>query len=238
MNGRGSPSGSRARAPRGRGGRSRSGASASSRAGARGDLAPRAHVERARRRHAPVDEGGERDRAGLPAHARAERGWRSPTSSSSARPLHGRRPAVPCLRLQARARRARDRQDATASQLPRAPRPRLARPARGARPAPPRQRRRREAGRDGRAGATRGGAFTAAITGDHSVGNDFNTLSQRDLENGELAFGLPAALVVLVLVFGAVVAGLVPVLMAILSILVGLGIVALLSLEFTSPSSS
>jgi RND superfamily putative drug exporter len=77
------------------------------------------------------------------------------------------------------------------------------------------------------------GGFSAAITGDHSVGNDFNTLSQRDLEHGELAFGLPAALVVLVLVFGAVVAGIVPVLMALLSIVVGLGLVALLSLEFS-----
>jgi RND superfamily putative drug exporter len=75
--------------------------------------------------------------------------------------------------------------------------------------------------------------FSAAITGDHSVSNDFNTLSQRDLKHGELAFGLPAALVVLVLVFGAVIAGLVPVLMAVLSILVGLGLVALLSLEFS-----
>jgi len=75
--------------------------------------------------------------------------------------------------------------------------------------------------------------FSVSITGDHSVGNDFNTLSQRDLEHGELEFGLPAALVVLVLVFGAVVAGLVPVLMSLLSILVGLGLVALLSLEFS-----
>jgi uncharacterized membrane protein YdfJ with MMPL/SSD domain len=75
--------------------------------------------------------------------------------------------------------------------------------------------------------------FSVAITGDHSVGNDFTTLSQRDLEHGELAFGLPAALVVLVLVFGAVAAGLVPVLLAILSILVGLGVVALLSLELS-----
>ncbi len=82
------------------------------------------------------------------------------------------------------------------------------------------------------AGANRS-PFSAAITGDHSVGSDFNTQSQRDLENGELAFGLPAALIVLVLVFGAVVAGLVPVVLAILSILVGLGIVAVLSLEFS-----
>ncbi len=81
--------------------------------------------------------------------------------------------------------------------------------------------------------AARSGTFDVTITGDHSVGNDFNTLSQRDLEHGELAFGLPAALIVLILVFGAVVAGLVPVLTALVSILVGLGIVALLSLAFS-----
>jgi uncharacterized membrane protein YdfJ with MMPL/SSD domain len=78
-----------------------------------------------------------------------------------------------------------------------------------------------------------GGAFAAVITGDHTTGYDFGKQSQKDLENGELAFGLPAALIVLVLVFGSVVAGLVPVLLAILSIVVGLGLVALLSLEFT-----
>jgi RND superfamily putative drug exporter len=81
--------------------------------------------------------------------------------------------------------------------------------------------------------ADRSPDFDVAVTGEHSVGHDFSTLSQRDLEHGELFFGLPAALVVLILVFGAVVAGLVPVLMALLSILVGLGLVALLSLEFT-----
>ena len=73
-------------------------------------------------------------------------------------------------------------------------------------------------------------AFIASITGNYPAGNDFNTLSQTDLEHGELAFGLPAALVVLVLVFGAVVAGLMPVVLALISILVGLGLVALLSL--------
>ncbi len=81
--------------------------------------------------------------------------------------------------------------------------------------------------------ADRTPGFDVAITGEHTVGNDFSTLSQRDLEHGELFFGLPAALVVLILVFGAVVAGLVPVLMALLSIVVGLGLVAILSLEFT-----
>ena len=74
--------------------------------------------------------------------------------------------------------------------------------------------------------------FAVAITGDHTVNNDFANISQSDLQNGELAFGLPAAMIVLVLVFGALVAGFVPVVMALLSILVGLGLVALLSLEF------
>jgi uncharacterized membrane protein YdfJ with MMPL/SSD domain len=78
-----------------------------------------------------------------------------------------------------------------------------------------------------------GGPFEAGITGYHSTGYDFGKQSQTDLEKGELAFGLPAALIVLVLVFGALVAGLVPVLMAILSIIVALGFVALLSLEFS-----
>jgi putative drug exporter of the RND superfamily len=74
--------------------------------------------------------------------------------------------------------------------------------------------------------------FETAITGDQTVDNDFNELSQRDLENGELRFGLPAALIILVLVFGALVAGLIPLLMALLSIAVALGLVALFSQAF------
>jgi putative drug exporter of the RND superfamily len=77
-----------------------------------------------------------------------------------------------------------------------------------------------------------GGAFEVGITGYRTANHDFGQQSQKDLETGELAFGLPAALIVLVLVFGAVVAGLVPVLMAVLSIIVALGLVALLSLGF------
>ncbi|MGZ4289683.1 MAG: MMPL family transporter [Gaiellaceae bacterium] len=79
--------------------------------------------------------------------------------------------------------------------------------------------------------ANRGG-FTVGITGYHTTGYDFGKQSQKDLETGELAFGLPFALIVLVLVFGAIVAGLVPVLMAIISIIVALGLVAVLSQAF------
>jgi putative drug exporter of the RND superfamily len=77
------------------------------------------------------------------------------------------------------------------------------------------------------------GGFSAAVTGDHTVGNDFTTLSASDLRHGELDFGLPVSIVILLLVFGAVVAGLMPALMALLSIIVGLGIAALLAREFS-----
>jgi len=75
-------------------------------------------------------------------------------------------------------------------------------------------------------------AFSVAVTGDRSLDYDFNLLSQEDLEKGELQFGLPAALVILMLVFGAVVAGLIPLLMAIVSIVVALGLTALLAQPF------
>jgi uncharacterized membrane protein YdfJ with MMPL/SSD domain len=75
-------------------------------------------------------------------------------------------------------------------------------------------------------------AFAVAVTGDETLDHDFNLLSQEDLENGELRFGLPAALIVLLLVFGAVVAGLVPLLMAAVSIVVALGLTALVAQPF------
>jgi uncharacterized membrane protein YdfJ with MMPL/SSD domain len=75
-------------------------------------------------------------------------------------------------------------------------------------------------------------AFAVSVTGQETLDYDFNQLSQEDLENGELKFGLPAALIILLLVFGAVVAGLVPLLMAMVSIVVALGLTALLALQF------
>ena len=74
--------------------------------------------------------------------------------------------------------------------------------------------------------------FRVTISGNHTIGNDFNTLSEHDLRAGELRYGLPAALIILMLVFGAVVAGLVPLLMAIVSIVVAMGLVSLLSQGF------
>src|SRR4029453_16346027 len=74
--------------------------------------------------------------------------------------------------------------------------------------------------------------FAVTVTGNTTRDHDFNTLSERDLQNGELKFGLPAALIILLLVFGTVVAGLIPLLMAIVAITTALGLVALLTQMF------
>jgi putative drug exporter of the RND superfamily len=74
--------------------------------------------------------------------------------------------------------------------------------------------------------------FDLYATGEWSVERDFQELSQEDLEKGELQFGLPAALIVLVLVFGALVAGLVPMALSLVAIMTALGLVALLGTAF------
>ncbi len=63
-------------------------------------------------------------------------------------------------------------------------------------------------------------AFVVDITGVNTLDHDFNELSESDLTNGELKFGLPAAMIVLILVFGALVAAFIPMSIAIMSIIV------------------
>jgi RND superfamily putative drug exporter len=72
-------------------------------------------------------------------------------------------------------------------------------------------------------------AYRAAVTGERTADADEDAASLEDLKKGELFFGAPLALVVLLLVFGAVVAGLVPLMLAIVSIAVALSLVALLA---------
>jgi RND superfamily putative drug exporter len=71
--------------------------------------------------------------------------------------------------------------------------------------------------------------YAAAVTGERTADADEDAASLEDLKKGELFFGAPLALVVLLLVFGAVVAGLVPLMLAIASIVVALALVALLA---------
>jgi putative drug exporter of the RND superfamily len=71
--------------------------------------------------------------------------------------------------------------------------------------------------------------YRAAVTGERTADADEDEASLEDLKKGELFFGAPLALLVLLLVFGAVVAGLVPLMLAIASIVVALALTALLA---------
>jgi uncharacterized membrane protein YdfJ with MMPL/SSD domain len=79
----------------------------------------------------------------------------------------------------------------------------------------------------------RSASFAASVTGQRTLDRDFNKLSQHDLQSGELQVGLPAALIVLLLAFGTVVAGLVPLMITLPSIVVALGLVAVLAHAFS-----
>jgi len=67
----------------------------------------------------------------------------------------------------------------------------------------------------------------ALFYGYREIDDDFDSSAQRDLRTGELV-GIPAALLVLVVVFGSFVAALVPLALALVSLVIGLGIVALI----------
>src|SRR5215217_5535069 len=81
-------------------------------------------------------------------------------------------------------------------------------------------------GADGRDG------FDVSITGEFTLDADFSTLAGEDLRNGELGFGLPAALIVLLIVFGSLMAGLIPLLSATVSIVIALALLALVGQAF------
>ncbi|MGH3038810.1 MAG: MMPL family transporter [Gaiellaceae bacterium] len=75
-------------------------------------------------------------------------------------------------------------------------------------------------------------AVEAAMTGELTIDEDFGTLSEEDLQEGELFFGAPAALIVLLLVFGTVIAGVIPLVLALLSIAVALALTAIVGQAF------
>ena len=79
--------------------------------------------------------------------------------------------------------------------------------------------------------------FEVVQVGPASVSNDFQELAEEDLRTGEL-YGLVASLVILVLVFGALVAALVPVVLALVAIAVTVGLITLLDRSSACRSSS
>ena len=74
--------------------------------------------------------------------------------------------------------------------------------------------------------------FRVQAFGLGSLNEDFNTVAEEDLAKGE-SIGILAALVILVVVFGAVVAALVPIAVALAAIAVAVGLVALVGQAFS-----
>ena len=64
------------------------------------------------------------------------------------------------------------------------------------------------------------------VTGNGTINHDFGTLAEQDLRTGEM-FGVGIALVILVLVFGALVTAVVPLILAVASIVLALGLTSL-----------
>jgi putative drug exporter of the RND superfamily len=75
-------------------------------------------------------------------------------------------------------------------------------------------------------------AFKVLPFGRHSISREFDQVAQKDLASGEM-IGIGAALIILLLVFGALVAGVVPILMGLVSITIALGAVAIVGQVFS-----
>jgi putative drug exporter of the RND superfamily len=76
--------------------------------------------------------------------------------------------------------------------------------------------------------------FEALVAGPVTLENEFIQLAEEGLQQGETV-GLAVALVVLLFVFGAVVAGLIPIVLAVMGIAIALGAAALFGLAFDLP---
>ncbi len=82
-----------------------------------------------------------------------------------------------------------------------------------------------------------GQGFTVTTAGDGSIAHDINHGFERDLANAEY-IGLPVALIVLIVVFGAAVAASVPVVLGLLGIVIAVGATALISRVFGITSAA
>jgi putative drug exporter of the RND superfamily len=73
--------------------------------------------------------------------------------------------------------------------------------------------------------------FQVLITGGASINDELDEQAQKDLETGE-SIGIPIALLVLILVFGSLIAAGIPLVLGILAIIVAVGISALIGQAF------
>jgi RND superfamily putative drug exporter len=76
-----------------------------------------------------------------------------------------------------------------------------------------------------------GGPFDVTVTGERIADRDIDVILQEDLRTGELYFGLPASLIILLIVFGTLVAAFVPLVLALVAITVAMGLSALVGLQ-------
>ena len=74
--------------------------------------------------------------------------------------------------------------------------------------------------------AGQGNGFDVLVTGGPSINRDFTQIGESDLKSGEL-FGIGVALIILVLVFGALVAAGIPLLLSVVSIILAMGMAAI-----------
>jgi RND superfamily putative drug exporter len=82
------------------------------------------------------------------------------------------------------------------------------------------------------AASTQENGFSVQMAGTGSLNVDFTKIAEEDLRKGE-SIGIGVALIVLIIVFGAIVAAIVPIVMAIFAIAVALGLVALIGQLFS-----
>ena len=75
--------------------------------------------------------------------------------------------------------------------------------------------------------AAQSDGFTVFQAGEASLNQMFTELAEKDLSRGEI-FGVPAALIVLVIVFGAVLAATMPLVLSVISIVLALALTALI----------
>ena len=73
--------------------------------------------------------------------------------------------------------------------------------------------------------------FVVHVSGFASVGHDFNEAAEKDLQRSEVG-PLPLALIILVLVFGAVIAALLPVILAAFAIIVAIAVTAVIGQQY------
>jgi len=72
-----------------------------------------------------------------------------------------------------------------------------------------------------------GSGFTVVVTGDATFNYEFEQIAADDLEV-EYTIGIPAAIIILIFVFGALLAAVVPVVLAVACIFIGIGVTAVI----------